>query len=206
MSEQQPGGAQGRAQRALRRAEADQCGRDREHAGAHEQRAEHRLRVEEVRDDEEIAEESRDRAVAMRARFEELQAGEEHEQQHAGLPAEERAVLHPDAEHADQRDADREPARRQRRAIERAIEAPAVKAQRKQREPPRRAQHMRRDDDAKRERKPRQVAQREEAHFRRQRMRRRAHEAPCSASACRHAPRCASPRPGAISTPGRRSP
>jgi hypothetical protein len=103
------------------------------------------LGIEEVGDHQEVAEKRADRRVAVRARLEQLQSGEQHQEQDPGLAAEQRAELDPHAEHRHRGDAEHQPARRQRRAVEREVHAPAVEAQREQRQPPRRAQRVRRD-------------------------------------------------------------
>jgi hypothetical protein len=201
---------------SLRRAEADQRRGEREQRGAHQPRGRDRLRVEEVGDDEEVAEEGGERGVAMGARLEQLEPGEQHQQDDAGTAAEERAVLHPDAEHPHRGDAEHQPARRQRRAVERVPEAPREQAQREHGEPPRRAQRVRRGDQHERGDEPGQVARADGAHGGGEGVRGRGSHgaqdagldsaALYSASACSAAPLWLSPRPGGISTPGRRRP
>src|SRR5207302_2661766 len=95
------------------RAEADQRHGDRVQRAAHYDRSEHRLRVQEVGDDEEIAEESRYRGVTVAARLEQLEPGEQREQDDPRLAPEEGAILDPDAEHRHGGDADHQPAGRQ---------------------------------------------------------------------------------------------
>ena len=175
--EQQPSGAQVRARRPMRRAEADQRRGDRVQRAAHYDRSEHRLRVQEVGDDEEIAEESRYRGVTVAARLEQLEPREQRQQDDPRLAPEEGAILDPDAEHRHGGDAYHQPAGRQRRAIERAVEAPAEQAQRKHGQPPGRAQRVRRDHDQERADQPGEIARADEAHFGGKRVRRLGHVA-----------------------------
>jgi hypothetical protein len=146
MRQQYGRGLQVGARRAAGRAKADQRRREGEQRRCHEQRRGDRLCVQEIRDDQEIAEKSGRRGVAVGARLEQLQAREQHQQQDAGLAAEKRAVFDPHAEHRHRGHADHQPARGQRRPVDRVMNAPAVQAQGEQREPPGGAQRVWRDD------------------------------------------------------------
>ncbi len=161
--EQQPRGAQVGARRAHRRAETDQRGGEHEKAEAHDERRRDRLRVEEIGDDQEEAEKRRHRRVALGARFHELQAGEHHQQQDPGAAAEQRAALEPDGEHRHRGHAEQQPARRQRRAVQGAVRAPAEEAESEKRKPPGRAQGMRREHQGKRADQPAEVARADRA-------------------------------------------
>ena len=201
MREQERGGAQVGARRALRRGEADQRGGEQEHRQSHGRRGRDGLGIQKVGDHQEVAEERGERGVAVGARLEQLQSGEQHEEQDPGLAPEQHAELDPHAEHRHRGDAEDQPARRQRRAVERKIHAPAIEAQREQRQPPRRALRVRRDHQHERRDQPREIAH---AHLPLLRSEGVVHE--YKARAWRHAARCTSPRPGAISTPRRRRP
>jgi hypothetical protein len=170
MREQQRCGAKVRARGALRRAEADERRGQHEHCRRHGERGRHRLRVEEVGDDQEVAEEHRHGGVAVGARFEQLQPREQHQEQDPGLAAEEGAELEPDREHRDRRHAEHQPARRQRSAVDAEVRAPAVQAQREQRQPPGGAHRVRGDDQEKRREQPGHLAQAERAMLRCQRV------------------------------------
>jgi len=171
LREQHARGAQVGARLAAGGAEADQRRGGGEERRAHQRRGADRLRVEEVGDDEEVGEERGHRRVAVGARLEQLQPGEEHEQQDAGLPAEDGAELDPHAEHRHRSDAEHQPARGQRRALQREIHPPAVEAEREQRQPPRRAQRVRRDDQPERDHEPHQIARGDGPELRSQGMR-----------------------------------
>src|SRR5688572_10623593 len=103
MGEEQGRGPEVRARRAVGRTEPDERHGDGVERRGHEERGGDRLRIEKVRDDEEIAEEGGRRRIAMRARLEDLEAREQHEEEDARLAAEERAVLEPYREHRHRR-------------------------------------------------------------------------------------------------------
>jgi len=205
VGEKQSRRAEVRPQRTLRCAESHHCRRDHRERNAHRQRCSDVLRVEKIGDDEEVAEKRDRRRVAVCTGLEQFQAGEQEEQHDPGHPAEDRVIFHPYAEHRRRCDEQQHAAPRQRQPADEHQCAHAVQAQRQQRQPPGRAQGMRRRDDRKRQNQAGEVAGRHETDFGRERVR-RGHGPSYRASAFRHSARCASPRPGAISAPGRRRP
>jgi hypothetical protein len=193
-----------RSQRTLRRAEADDRDGDHCERYAHHQRFSNTLRVEKVRDQQEVTKKHDRGRIAVRPRLHQLQPGKEEQQHNGRNPPEHRPVLRPDADHGSERDREQQPARRQRLAPDERERAPAIERDRKTREPPRRADCMRRPDDCKCEDEPGKILPRQQADFRRKRMR-STHDASYNARACRHCARCASPRASSISVPGIRS-
>ena len=209
--EQQPRAAQVGLRRAVRRAEADQRGGEREQRRAHQRGGRDGLGVEEVGDDRGSSRgtpaSAASRCVRVSSSF---RPANSTSSTMPGPAAEERAVLQPDAEHADRDDAEHQPARRQRRAVERVPEAPAEQAQREHGEPPRAraARAARRPARASRS-ATRGRARRRRGALGAQRMRRGAHaSSPAGTARAPAGRRCGARRraPGAISTPGRRSP
>ena len=185
-----------------------------------------RLRIEEVRQHDEEAEEEHDEGVAAGAQLERLQRHQHHRHRHAGLLAEQGAVRPEGQPGRQQQHRDQHPAPGQRGATERELGAPEQHDQGQQRAPCRQVAGMRQHGPADHEQQEQGVArvarqvlpaqpqrcpqrlQRRERAPRRGRsgcVRRRLDHGH-SASASRQRRRCAGPPAGAISTPGRRSP
>ena len=205
LPEQQPRRAQVGARCAARGGEADQredAGGDR---GAHAERGRDRLRVQEIGDGEEPGQEHDRRRIALVARFEQLQAGEQHQQHDPRRAPEQGAELEPHSEHAERRYRDHQPARWQHARHRDPGRAPEVQGHGERAQPPGRAQRVGRDHDQQPGEQRGEVAPRDRAQLGLKRIA-VFHFDSYKASASRHAARCASPRPGGSSVPGSRSP
>ena len=188
----------------------------------HAERGWDRLRVEETGDRQEPGEEHRCRGITLVARLEQLQPREE-QQHHAGRATEKGAVFQPDAGRAERHDGDQRPTRWQQASIPESCAAPAVEEHGEENQPPGRVQRVRRGHDQQAGEQQREFAPADRALLGEGgqcgKCRQSGQCGPCGrdgldlahvarykASASRQAARCASPRPGLIWMPGRRSP
>jgi len=100
LGEQQPGGAHRRLPGLLRRAllKPDHRHGNEPHDGEHVGGSGHRLRVEEVRDEQQVREEDHHDRVAAAVHLEQLEREHEHQHCHARVATEQAAIVKKDAD------------------------------------------------------------------------------------------------------------
>ncbi len=183
---------------------ADEGRHEEPHAGEHVEAQRNGLREEEVRHDEDEPEVDGEHHLARGLHLEELHRGHEDEERRAGVAAHDPAVDHPGRRDGAHRQDEDEPPRGRARRPPRDPPSPCEHEDEEDADPFGEPQRVGRDDEGHRGQEPHDVP-----HVERGIGHGEAHgpgSSPWSASASRQRARCASPRPGAIDTPGRRRP
>jgi hypothetical protein len=180
--------------------EADQGGDEDPDAGEHVEPERDRLREEEVGEHEEEAEIDAEHHFALRLHLQQLQRRHDDEERDARLAPEEAPVLGEGRHARGDREGRGHPARREVHRRPGDPRAPREHHQEEDAHPVRQAQQVRRHDEHHRREQPEDVA-----HVQVRRARDGTHVWN-SASASRQRARCRSPRAGAMTVPGMRSP